>query len=305
MLILAALCFWGWTFYRDHLGNSQVLAALNEQIGTGKIRFEKVQLTTVTTTDQERSLLFKASGVLAQDLYERQPTDTVLRNKFADELDRLESLTRELATPAGAHLAELAALGTAPADPLALVFLAKTATAGTPVACAGTIAATRGPDGWKLETVPEEYTPSLPLGKPRTLLPKEATLVADPTFAKTVDAAVTARLAFAEKLASARVQVAEQLRQEREARQTAQLVALQPGALFLGRADPVAEGGEAIPGLVLEIATVKASARQLTALLRNEGNWTDSRIFAATWETDADFTTLRLPLATRTTRKAP
>ncbi|MBK8475599.1 MAG: hypothetical protein IPL39_04620 [Opitutaceae bacterium] len=303
--ILAALSFWGWTLFRDHLGDSQVLAALNEQIGAGKIRFEKVALSTVASTDQERTLHFKADGVLAQDLLVRQPTDIVLRAKFADDLDRLESLAHELATPAGAHLVELAALGSAPADPLTLVFLEKSASAGTRVACTGTVAATRGPDGWKLETAPEEFTPPLPLGKPRALHPQEATLVADPAFAKTVDTAVAARLAYAEKLATARVQVAEQLRQEREARQTAQLVALQPGALFLGRAEPLAEGGETIPGLVLEIATVKAPARQLTALLRNEGNWTDTRTFTATWETDADFTTLRLPLATRTTQAVP
>ncbi len=305
VLLLAGLGFWGWTLYRDHLGDSRVLAALNEQIGAGTVRFQNVEYTTVAATDQERTLRFKADGVLAQDLFVRQPTDTLLRDRFADSFDRLESLAQELATPAGTQLVERAALGSAPADPLALVLLEKSATAGAPIACAGTIAATRGPDGWKLETAPGEFNPPLPPGKPRAFLPQEATLVAAPTFAQTIDTIVAARLAYAEKLATARVQVAEQLRQEREARQTAQLVALQPGALFLGRAEPLTEGGEAIPGLVLEIATVKAPARQLTAFLRNEGNWTDTRAFSGTWETDSDFTTLRLPLATRTTQAIP
>ena len=299
VLVLVGLGLWGWTFLNNRLGDGQVLAALNTQLGAGKIRFEKLALTTAASTDQERTLHFKATGILAQDLFVRQNTDTVLRAKFADELDRFASLTKELSTPTGAHLVELAALGPVPADPLAFVFLEKSATAGLSIACTGKVAATRGPDGWKLEIEPEEYTPALPLGKPRALHPKEAFLVSDPAFTQTLDTAVTARLAFAEKLAAARVQVAEQLRQERDARQTSLLVALQPGALYLGHAEPLAEGAEPVSGLVLEIATARESARQLTALLRNEGDWTDTRAFEGTWETDADFTAVRLPLATR------
>ena len=299
--MLAVLTFWGWTLTRDRLGDSQVLTALNTQIGSGNIRFTTVALTPGATTAQERTLAFKATGTIAQDLFVRQPTDAVLRPKFADDLDRLASLTAELSTPVGIHLVELAGLGATPADPLAFVFLEKTGTAGTPISCTGTLIATHGPNGWVLVSTPEEISPALPAGKPRDTLPKEALLVADPAFAKSLDTAIAARLAFAEKLATARVQVAEQLRQERDARQAALSVALQPGALYLGHAEPTA-GGEPVPGLVLEISTTKPTARQLTALLRNEGDWTDTRTFTGTWETDAEFTTLKLPLTTRSSQ---
>jgi hypothetical protein len=284
------------------LGDAQVLAALNAQLGAGKIRFASVELTTSSSSAQERTLQFKASGALAQDLFARQNTDTVLRAKFSDDIGRMESLAQELSTPASARLVELAAIGAPPADPLAFVLLEKTATAGSPIACTGKVAATRGPEGWKLEATAEDYTPPLALGKARSNLPKDALLVADPAFSTTLAAAVAARLAFAEKLAAARTQVAEQLARERDSRQVALLVALQPGALFLGRAEALAEGGETIPGLVLEIATLKASACQVTALLRNQGDWTDTRTFSGAWEVDADFNSMSLPLATRSSQ---
>ncbi|HLP02603.1 MAG TPA: hypothetical protein VK163_11315 [Opitutaceae bacterium] len=291
--------FWGWQLYRNHLGESQVLEALDGQIGAKKLHFAKVALEPVATTAQERTFRFRAEGNLTGDLFVRQDTAELLRERAGDSIDRLEALTAELATPEGARLVELAKLGPPPADPLESVLLQKTASAGMTISATGQLAATRGPDGWKIEATPGEFAPTIPLGKPRANLPENALLVSEPTFAKTLADAVAARVAFAEKLALARVQVAEQLRQERDARQVALLVALQPGALFLGRAEPLAEGAEPAPGLVLEIATVKAPARQLTALLRNEGDWTDTRAFSGTWETNADFTALKLPLATR------
>ncbi len=301
VLALAAGAFWGWKFYSNRLSDSAVLAALDAQIGAGKIHFATVALESVKSAEQERTFRFKADGALAGDLFRRREITDTLREKFADSFDRLEALNNELATPAGAHLVELAKLGEPPADPLAFVLLEKSATAGASIAATGQLTATRGPDGWKLEVTPGDFTPALPLGKPRASHPEKALLVADPAFAKTLADTVAARLAFAEKLDTARVQVAEQLRQERDARQAALLVALQPGALFLGQAEPIADGATAAPGLVLEIASVKANARQVTALLRNEGDWTDTRSFTGTWETDADFTALKVPLATRTT----
>jgi len=297
--VLAVAGIWGWRLYRDHLGEGTVLDALDAQLGAGKVHFATVALEPVSSTAQERTLRFKAGGALTGSLFVRKDTTELLREKFADSFDRLETLNRELATAAGAHLLELAKLGEPPADPLALVLLEQSATAGVSIEATGQLTATRGSDGWKLEVSPGDFTPALPLGKPRANHPEKALLVADPAFAKTLADTVAARIAFAEKLDAARIQVAEQLRQERDARQSALLVAIQPGVLFLGRAEPLAEGAEPAPGLVLEIATVKANSRQVTALLRNEGDWTDTRTFAGTWETDADFTALQLPLATR------
>ncbi|MFT3830861.1 MAG: hypothetical protein QM691_14255 [Opitutaceae bacterium] len=292
--------FWGWQLYRNHLGESQVLEALDAQIGAKKLHFAKVALEPVATTAQERTFRFRAEGNLTGDLFVRQDTVELLHERAGDSVDRLQALTAELATPEGARLVELAKLGPPPADPLEFVVLQKTASAGMTISATGQLAATRGPDGWKVEAAPGEFAPTIPLGKPRVNLPEKALLVSEPTFARTLADAVATRVAFAEKLQLARVQVAEQLRQERDARQAALLVALQPGALFLGRAEPLTDGAEAAPGLVLEIASVKPPARQVTALLRNEGDWTDTRTFTGSWEADTDFTALKLPLATRT-----
>jgi hypothetical protein len=298
-LLLVVASFWGWQLYQNRLGESQVLEALDAQIGAKKLHFTKVTLEPVATTAQERTFHFRADGTLIGDLFVRQDTGETLRERASESVDRLQSLANELATTEGARLVELAKLGPPPADPLEFVLLQKTASAGMTISANGQLTTTRGPDGWKIEATPDGFAPSVPLGKPRANQPEKALLVSDPAFAKTLSEAVAARLAFAEKLDTARVQVAEQLRQERDARQAALLVALQPGALFLGRAEPLVEGGETASALVLEIATVKAQARQVTALLRNEGDWTDARSFAGIWETDSDFTTLKLPLATR------
>ena len=283
----------------DSLGASTVLAALDAQLGTGKVHFTAVALEPISATAQERVMKFKADGALATDLFARNDTEALLREKYPDRFARLGTLAAEFETPANAHLAELAKLGPPPADPLALVLLEKTAAAGTALVATGQFTATRGPDGWKLDIAPGDFTPAIPLGKPRAHHPAAALLVADPAFAATLDRAVSDRVGYAEKLEAARLQMAEQLRQERDARQTALLVALQPGALFLGRAEPLALGTESAPGLVLEISTVKDNARQLTALLRNKGDWTDTRTFSGSWETAADFTATKLQLSTR------
>ncbi len=282
-----------------------MLAALDAQLGAGKVHFTAVALEPVSTSAQERVVKFKATGTLATDLFVRNDTLALLREKYPDRLARLEALATEFATPANLHLAEIAKLGHPPADPLEFVLLAKTADAGLALAATGQLTATRGPDGWKLEVGPGDFVPALPLGKPRANHPAAALLVADPAFASTLDHAIADRLAFAGKLEDARLQMAEQIRQERDARQAALLVALQPGALFLGRAEPLAIGTETAPGLVLEIASAKETARQVTALLRNKGDWTDTRTFAGTWETDADFTALKLQLATRASQTVP
>ena len=302
LLLLGGAGFWGWQLHRNHLGEATVLAALDAQIGAQKLQFARVALEPVATTAQERTFRFRAEGQLNADLYVRQDTAEVLRERAGESVDRLRALAAELATPEGARLVELAKLGPPPADPLEFVLLQKTASAGMTISATGQLAATRGPEGWKIEATPEDFAPSIPLGKPRANQPEKALLATEPTFAKALAEAVAERVAFAEKLEAARLQVAEQLRQEREGRQTALLVALQPGALFLGRAEPLAAGGEPAPELVLEIASVKAQSRQVAALLRNEGDWTDTRAFSGTWETDAEFTALRLPLATRATQ---
>ena len=303
-MVLVGAGLWTWQYLRDRLGESTVLAALDDQLGAGRVRFTAVALEPVSSTEQERTLRFSAQGALTGDLFVRRDTEETLRERFADSLDRLAALTEELATPAGTRLVELAELGQPPADPLALVLLERTAAGGTALTATGQLTATRGAEGWVLEVAPGEYVPALPLGKLRSGQPENALVTSDPTFPAALEQLVATRLAFAEKLAAARAQVAEQLRQERDARQTAFLVALQPGNLFLGHAEPLADG-EPVPGLVLEIATAKPAARQVTALLRNQGNWTDTRVFSATWETDDDFSVLRLPLATRSSQAVP
>ncbi len=303
-MVLAGAGLWTWQYLRDRLGEDTVLAALDAQLGAGRIRFTAVALEPVSSTEQERTLRFSAQGALTGDLFVRRDTEATLRERFADSFERLTALTGELATPGGARLVELAELGAPPADPLTIVLLERTAAGGATLTATGQLTATRGTDGWMLEVSPGEYLPALPLGKLRSGQPEKALVTNDPTFPTALEQLVAARLAFAEKLAAARAQVAEQLRQERDARQTAFLVALQPGNLFLGHAEPLA-GGEPIPGLVLEIATVKTAARQVTILLRNEGNWTDTRMFSGTWETDDDFAVLRLPLATRSSQAVP
>jgi hypothetical protein len=304
-ILIAVAGLWLWLGNRDDLAESTVLAALDAQLGAGKVHFTTVALEPVSASAQERVLKFKANGTLATDLFVRNDTIALLREKYPDRFARLETLATEFDTPANVRLAELAKLGRPPADPRTLVLLEKTATAGATLAATGQFTATRGPDGWKLEIATEDFTPALPLGKPRANHPASALLVADPAFATALDRAVADRLAFAGKLEDARLQMAEQIRQERDARQAALLVALQPGALFLGRAEPLALGTESAPGLVLEVASSKDGARQLTALLRNKGDWTDTRTFAGTWETDADFTSLSLQLSTRESQSIP
>ncbi len=304
-LLLAGAGIWFWLGNRDDLAESTVLAALDTQLGAGKVHFTTVALEPVSTSAQERVVKFKASGALATDLFVRNDTLALLRERYPDRLARLEALATEFDTPANVHLAEIAKLGRPPGDPLELVLLEKTAAAGATLAANGQLTATRGPEGWKLEVEPGDFVPAIPLGKPRANHPAAALLVTDPAFAAALDRAVADRLAFAGKLEDARLQMAEQIRQERDARQAALLVALQPGALFLGRAEPLAIGTETAPGLVLEIASAKESARQVTALLRNKGDWTDTRAFAGTWETDTDFTALKLQLSTRASQTVP
>jgi len=304
-LVVAAAGVWFWLSRGNGLDADTVLAALDTQLGAGKVHFTAVTLEPVSATAQERVVKFKADGALVSDLFVRNETGALLREKFPDRFDRLGALATEFATPANAHLAELAKLGHPPLDPLELVLLERTATAGTALAATGQFTATKGPEGWKLEIGPSDFTPAMPLGKPRVQQPAEALLIADPAFATALERAVTERLGFSEKLEAARLQMVEQLRQERDARQAALFVALQPGALFLGRAEPLALGTEPAPGLVLEIATVKDNARQLTALLRNKGDWTDTRGFSGSWEADADFTSLKLRISTRANQSVP
>ena len=81
----------------------------------------------------------------------------------------------------------------------------------------------------------KQDTPDIP--ESRLFATPEAAVDA---FVTALERAVSERLGFSEKLESARLQMVEQLRQERDARQAALFVALQPGALFLGRAEPLA-----------------------------------------------------------------
>lgn len=300
MVLLAGLGVWGWQYQRNHLGSKLVLAALDQQIGAQRIHFTKVSLESVQSAEQERTYDFQAEGALASDLFLRKDTGEIVRPRAAEQYDRLEAVAAELGTEAGAKLLELAELGTPPADPLQLVFLEKTASAGLAIRATGHLVATRGPAGWVIEATPGEFFPAIPLGKPRAHQPEQALIVSDPTFEKTVTDAIGARLVFADQLEAGRTEVTARLKQEREARQAALLVALQPGALFIGKADPLEKGAaDSAPGLVLEITSAKPQTRQVAVLLRNEGDWSDSRPFTGTWDVDDDYNMLRLTLATQ------
>jgi hypothetical protein len=120
----------------------------------------------------------------------------------------------------------------------------------------------------------------------------------DPDDMKRLTALVADHVAYAAKVQAAAVALAAELERDRQKRVEGFTQLLRPGTLFTGT---IIDGGADVPlPIIVELTDSSATTRRVSALVRNDGGWTDARTFQGEWTADAEAEACTLTLDSRT-----
>ncbi|MEJ1973535.1 MAG: hypothetical protein WDM96_14055 [Lacunisphaera sp.] len=280
-----------------------MLSTLDREVGAEKIHFQTAAQKLTVVDPNTVDIAFTAEGKLTEALYDRTNINGVLPSELAAALPRLTEADRVLASRSAARLRESAGLGEPPADPRQAVLLHVTARPDEPVGYVGEARATRTKEGWSLQLLEGHFPVALPEGERRLGFGAKSFVADDAQDIAALKALLAARLAYAERTLAAATKFAAQLAEDRRARLQQFQVQLKPGTLFTGSARNLRDAQT--QSLTLEITAFNATAGTLTAVLRNDGGWGDTRAFQGTWKTDEEAEHLAITLGSRPNQAVP
>lgn len=296
-LVLIAGLFVAWRVTSGRPSNQTLLAHLTQQLGAGRLVFTDVARTVQPMPDGSVVITYQASAATPEPLYVAMDAADFLTRQLQIDTTKLRAARAALDGASAARVRELAGPPPAVDDPLQAIVLHQSAAQGTTVDHQGSLLARRAPAGWYLELKSGRFLAALPEGQPRASFGAKTYLENDAADQAALRQLASHQTVYAEQVMAAREKVQDEIRREREQRRARFLATLQPGALFIGSA--VNRHDHTSVALSLEITELGSANQQVTALLRNDGGWSDARTFQGEWREDADAEHFSLVLGTR------
>ena len=296
-IVLALAGYFVWQKIHNHPSDSALLACLDREVGAGKARFSKLERNDVPTGNDRVQGALVAHGSVAEPLYTAVDTSAYLRSEFNWDARPLAEARRLLAGASGPRIREIAGLVEDPPDPLKVAILREVSARAAPVVYRCSLWAERGANGWTLRLTEGRFDGDAPAGEPRSTYTGKTYIAGDATDAAALRALIEQQQKFCQRIVAARDQYQEERRRTRDERLARYASLFQPGTLFTGSV--TLRRNQQSAALVLELVDLKGATRQVAALLRNDGGWSDARKFQGEWRTDADAETLSLVLGTR------
>lgn len=253
-----------------------VKAEIEKQIGGAQLKVTEISPTITPTGPGQADIHYHAVAVLTEPLYEQLEATAVLRDQLKLDLDAWQKARKTLAGQGGARILELAGLKGVDDTLLQTTFLKEVSPKGQQVQFDGRLRASKSEGGWKLETQGGNTAAGAPQGQPRANFPGRTSVVSDPSELEKLRELAKAQAEVPVKIEQAMAAYAQERQAEQEKAMAQSLESMAPGTLFAG----TAKGGTGAPTpLYLEITTLRTKEKQVIALLRNEGGWSDARTF--------------------------
>ena len=269
--------------FRQRVPESALVAWLRAESST-RLSFDSLTTKIVPQSDGSAIVKFEGRGVLPAPLYRRENTAAYLRRTLDLSLASPPALRDALAAANDPQVRQRAGISDTPPDPLQAVVLRETAAAGASFPFAGVATASRVAGKWHFSLLQGTLSqPSLE-GEPRESFEGKTYLAGTPGDDDALRQLVNGQADFVARIEKASTELAAENKRDRESRLARFHEILAPGALFTGRiTNPDTAAGEPI---VLEITSARSGSRQVAALLRNGGGWSDARPFLGTWKLD-------------------
>ena len=300
-VVLLAVGLGWWNYEHSKPANRLLLAELNRRVGT-TAHYDKIQVSVSPGPGPSVRIDFTAQGRLTESLYAAEDTRNHLANELHYQTAETEAAARILRSRDRDRLIEWARLGPPPADPLGAVLLREVAAHGAPVTTTGVAQAARAGQEWKLGFGALATEPaSLAEGRPRGAFGQPAFVLTQPADAAKLKALVEENQAYGRRVVAAANDFAQKLAEEKAARLDRLLSGLQAGAIYSG----VGSNAQESHPVYLEFTGARKGPATVTALLRNDGGWLDTRGFAGVWRTDEDGSRLTLDLSTQNNQSVP
>jgi hypothetical protein len=251
---------------------------LSEQSG---LTIAQVTKTVVPQSDGSNIVKFDAVSAVPAALYVRENTANHLRRTLGLS-PASSSAVREAAESAtDPHVRERAGISDTPDDPLETVVLRETTAAGTALPFSGVVTAIRVAGKWRFTRLQGGLSSEALEGQPRAHFGKKTYVVGNTSDDAALKALVEKRNDYVARVAKAHGELSAKNKRGRESRLVHFHNLLSPGTLFTGRT--TTGKGELVS---LEITYTKPGSRQVSALLRTSGGWSDARPFFGTWKLD-------------------
>jgi hypothetical protein len=245
------------------------------------------------------TLIFQAQVETTEPLYQRVNPAEYLRTHAPNELGAIDAANALLSGANGARLRAAVGANPSSAGPLSVQELVLITTQTRPRKSAlagGTLQAWRQEGDWQFSgDVRFDRSQFGGETKPAGAAVFAVDLPADVARLKEN---LVQKAAYAAKVQAAATALSAELERDRQVRIEAFVRLLQPGTLFTGVAvDAVHADAQR---LVLEVADSSATTHRVSAVLRNDGGWSDARPFQGEWTLGADDEACALTLRTRT-----
>ena len=241
------------------------------------------------------TVIYQAVIETTGPLFRRVETAGWLHAQMPAEADAITAAQALLRGPNGAQIRTAVSASAPTPDVTDLVLLTTQTPPGATVALSGTLLAWRKDGTWAF--TPQSGT----LDRARfagEVKPAGATFAVDqPADVARLKTLLAAHAAYAAQVMAAAGTMTAQLARERTQRVDQLNQQIAPGTLFSGTAT-IPNRDDRIP-FTLEITGSGASTRQVSALLRNDGGWTDARAYRGDWAPANTGDTGTLTLTTR------
>jgi hypothetical protein len=329
--IAAIVLVLGWSWYRESQEtptDAAVRACLVTTLAPLPVQVPQVDVTPLQVGKTGCTLSFQAQVVLAESLYRRENTAEYLRTHFGNEMAVINAANALFAGPNGARLrtavsvprpplslaggdatspsrnAEDPATGrsqlqvgssAAPNTDAGIVLLTTETPAGTEVLANGTLRGMRHGSDWTFDA---SGWYSRPRFSGERKPPGVAVFAVDngADMAR-LKALVADEVAYATAAQAAAMALAAELERDRQKRVDGFAQLLRSGTLFTGT---IADSTADMPlRVVVELVDTSATTYRVSALVRNDGGWSDARAFHGEWTVDADAEVCSLTLDSR------
>jgi hypothetical protein len=283
---------------RNRAPSSGLVRAAVEKI----VEHPGLKLTSVTSTvtpaaEPGRALVaYQAKAEVTEPLYELADPTALLRDELKLDPDAWQNTRRILSGKTAPRILELAGMKNLDTTLLQSTFLHETTARGTELSFSGKLRAVKGHEGWELESANTNPAPGELRGKPRGAYAGATRLIDDPEELRKLRALAAAQVDVPDKIEAGRQAFLEERKAEQQKIIADLLDSINVGTVFGGTA--AIEGNQPVK-IFLEFTGVNLRSKQVTALLRNDGNWTDKRPLTGRFAFDADSETLTIALATK------
>jgi hypothetical protein len=297
-VVVLALAAGGYYFYqqRDHAPSAGLISArVEKDFANPMFKIAEITPTITPAGAGAADIQYKGVAELREPLYEKLESRTVLQEELKLDVDAWQTAQQTVAGKDAPRILELAGLKGIDDTLLQTTFLKEVSPKGLKLAFDGRMRATKPGSDWQLQPQAGGTPISTPPGQPRATFGSHTTVVGNSAEMDKLREIARAQADVPAKIAQGRTALVEERRANQEKMMAQLLADLAPGTLFSGTAST----GTGTPEkLFLEITGVQEGEKQMTALLRNSGGWSDARMFQGTFAPDPENNALTITLAT-------